>query len=41
MILRCFDETTGTYMVVYGNASLKDIGGISRYVGNLSGNNVW
>jgi hypothetical protein len=41
IILRYFDETTGTYMVVYGNASLKDIGGIQRYVGNMSGNSVW
>jgi hypothetical protein len=41
MILRYFDETTGTYMVVCGNASMKDIGGIRRYVGNMSGNNVW
>ena len=42
MILRFFDETTGTYMVVYGNASLKDVGGLQRYVaGSLSGNSVW
>jgi hypothetical protein len=41
MLLRSFDETTGAYMVVYGKVSLKDIGGISRYVGNLGGNNVW
>ena len=42
MILRSFDETTGTYMVVYGDAKLKDIGGgIQRYVGNLGGSGVW
>lgn len=41
MILRSFDGDTGAYMVVYGSVSLKDIGGISRYVGNLSGNGVW
>jgi hypothetical protein len=28
-------------MVVYGDAKLKDIGGIYRYVGNIGGNNVW
>jgi hypothetical protein len=28
-------------MVVYGDAKLKNIGGISRYVGNMSGNSVW
>jgi hypothetical protein len=42
MVLRFFDDTTGTYMVLYGNASLKDIGGLSRYIArSLSGNNVW
>jgi hypothetical protein len=42
MILRSFDEDTGTYMVVYGDAKLKDIGGgIQRYVGNLGGSGVW
>jgi hypothetical protein len=42
MLLRFFDDTTGTYIVVYGNASLKDIGGIQRYVtGSLSGSSVW
>jgi hypothetical protein len=42
MVLRFFDDTTGTYMVLYGNASLKDIGGLSRYIAiGLSGNNVW
>ena len=42
MILRFFDDTTGTYMVLYGNASLKDIGGLSRYIAvGLSGNDVW
>lgn len=42
MVLRYFDETTGTYIVVNGNALLKDIGGIQRYVaGGLSGNSVW
>ena len=43
MILRCFDATTGTYIVVNGNASSKDIGsGIPRYVaGSLSGDSVW
>ena len=41
MLLRSFDNTTGAYMVVCGKASSKDIGGIWRYVGNLSGNSVW
>ena len=42
IILRCFDETTGTYILVNGTALLKDIGGISRYVaGSLNGNCVW
>jgi hypothetical protein len=42
VILRCFDGTTGTYIVVNGNALLKDIGGISRYIaGSLSGSCVW
>lgn len=42
MILRFFDDTTGTYMVLYGNAYLKDIGGLSRYTAlALGGNNVW
>jgi hypothetical protein len=42
MTLRCFDETTGTYMVVYGNASVKDMGGIQRYAASsLSGSSVW
>lgn len=42
MILRFFDDTTGTYMVLYGNAFLKDIGGLSRFIAiGLSGNDVW
>lgn len=42
MILRFFDDTTGTYMVLSGNASLKDIGGLSRFIAiGLSGNDVW
>jgi hypothetical protein len=42
MILRCFDGTTGTYIVVNGSAVLKDIGGIQRYTaGSLSGSSVW
>ena len=42
MILRFFDDTTGTYMVLSGNASLKDIGGLSRFTAiGLSGNDVW
>jgi hypothetical protein len=42
MILRLFDDTTGTYMVLNGNASLKDIGGLSRFIATgLSGNDVW
>jgi hypothetical protein len=42
MVLRCFDDTTGTYMVVNGSASLKDIGGIQRYIaGSLKGSSVW
>jgi hypothetical protein len=42
MVLRYFDEPTGTYMVVYGTATLKDIGSLRRYVaGSLSGHDVW
>jgi hypothetical protein len=42
MILRCFDISTGTYIVINGNALLKDIGGILRYAAaNLSGSSVW
>jgi hypothetical protein len=42
MILRCFDATTGTYIVVNGTAVLKDIGGIQRYTaGSLNGSSVW
>jgi len=42
MVLRFFDDTTGTYMVLSGNASLKDIGGLSRFTAiGLSGNDVW
>jgi hypothetical protein len=42
MVLRCFDATTGTYIAINGNASLKDIGGIQRYAaGSLKGNCVW
>lgn len=42
MIMRFFDDTTGTYMVLYGNASLKNIGGLSRYVAiGFNGNDVW
>ncbi len=42
MILRFFDDSTGTYMVLYGNATLKDIGGLSRYTAAaFSGNDVW
>jgi DNA-binding beta-propeller fold protein YncE len=42
MILRFFDDTAGTYMVLSGNASLKDIGGLSRFIAiGLSGNDVW
>ena len=42
MVLRYFDEETGTYQVVFGTAKLKDIGGIQRYIANgLKGNTVW
>jgi hypothetical protein len=42
MILRCFDGLTGTYIAVSGSASLKDIGGIQRYIaGSLKGSSVW
>ncbi len=42
IILRCFDETTGTYMVVYGTAAIKDLGGVSRYASNsLKGHSAW
>ena len=42
MVLRWFDDPTGTYTVVYGTAALKDIGGLQRYVSSsLSGNSVW
>jgi hypothetical protein len=42
MILRCFDGISGSYVVVNGNAILKDVGGILRYTaGSLSGSSVW
>jgi hypothetical protein len=42
MLLRCFDEVTGTYIVVNGTASLRNIGEIQRYIsGSLSGSSVW
>jgi len=40
--MRCFDSETGTYIVLTGTASLKDIGGIQRYVAaGMSGNSIW
>jgi hypothetical protein len=41
-VLRWFDDPTGTYTVVYGTATLKDIGGLQRYAASSSsGNIVW
>jgi hypothetical protein len=42
MFIRWFDDPTGTYTVVSGTATLKDIGGLLRYTaGSASGNSVW
>ena len=42
MVLRWFDQSTGSYSVVYGTATSKDIGGIIRYTPvSLLGNSVW
>ena len=42
MVLRYFDESAGKYMVLYGTAASKDIGGLQRYVpSSLSGHAVW
>jgi hypothetical protein len=42
MVLRWFDDPTGTYTVVQGTTAIKDIGGLQRYApGSLSGHAVW
>jgi hypothetical protein len=42
MILRWFDDPTGTYTVVFGNAKNTDIGGLSRNIASSAkGNCVW
>jgi hypothetical protein len=43
MVVRWFDDDTGTYTVVYGTATMKTIGtGLQRYTAStLSGNSVW
>jgi hypothetical protein len=42
MLIRWFDDPTGTYTVVSGKAKLKDIGGFLRYVVlSAKGNSVW
>jgi hypothetical protein len=42
MVIRWFDDPTGTYTVVCGTATLKDIGGLLRYTAvSVSGNSVW
>ena len=42
MLIRWFDDPTGTYTVVSGSAKLKDIGGFLRYVASsVKGNSVW
>jgi hypothetical protein len=42
MTLRWFDEPTGTYTVVYGVATSKDIGGFNRFAASSSGgHSVW
>jgi len=42
MMIRCFDETTGTYTVAFGTATIKDIGGLQRYTASsVSGSAVW
>jgi hypothetical protein len=42
MVLRWFDDPTGTYTVVQGTAAIKDIGGLLRYApGSGSGCSVW
>lgn len=42
MFIRWFDNPTGTYTVVSGTATLKNIGGLLRYTAaSASGNSVW
>ncbi len=42
MLIRWFDDPTGTYTVVSGTANLKDIGGLLRYVAlSVKGSSVW
>lgn len=42
MLIRWFDDPTGTYTVVSGTAKLKDIGGILRYIAaSAAGSSVW
>jgi hypothetical protein len=42
MVLRWFDDPTGTYTVVYGTATVKDIGDIKQYTASSSsGSIVW
>lgn len=42
MVLRWFDDPTGTYTVVFGTATLKDIGGLWRYTAtSIGGCSVW
>jgi len=42
MVLRWFDDPTGSYTVVYGTATSKDIGGLWRYIATSnSGSSVW
>jgi len=42
MVLRWFDDYTGTYTAVYGTAAMKDIGGLQRYAASsVSGYSVW
>jgi hypothetical protein len=42
MILRWFDQPTGSYTVVYGTATSKDLGGFNRFVAtSVLGSGVW
>jgi len=42
LVIRWFDDPTGTYTLALGTATLKDIGGLQRYVAtSFLGNSVW